>query len=93
MNVLQKPIVSTSTGVPNTFSKTTPYYFNTSSETASAGNTGAAQVAKTNTLNVVEVGTVFKVSPRYNPKTRRNTYRCLIYWRCSRKFDHRNKRK
>lgn len=69
IDVLQSPIVSTSTGIPNTFSKTTPYFFNTTSETTSAGNAGAAQVAKTNTLNVVEVGTIFKVYPRYNPKT------------------------
>lgn len=69
INVLQKPIMSTSTGVPNTFSKTTPYYFNTTSETTTAGNTGAATVAKTNTLNVVEYGTVLKIYPRYNPKT------------------------
>lgn len=68
VNVLQKPLLSTTSGVPGEFSKTHVLYYNMIAQQATAGNTGSAVVATTNTLVPVELGTILRINPRYDVK-------------------------
>lgn len=67
--IKQRPVVTTTSGVPGQFSSMSPMYYNTVSQSAAAGNTGAAQVATTNTLSQKNFGTTLKVYPRFDMAT------------------------
>lgn len=66
VNVVQKPIVATSNGVPGYFSRTSRKYFVQYSQTAAAGNTGAATVGTQNQLIPFDFGTTLTILPRYD---------------------------
>jgi len=66
VNVVQKPIVATSNGVPGYFSRTSRKYFVQYSQTAAAGNTGAAAVGTQNQLIPFDFGTTLTILPRYD---------------------------
>jgi type II secretory pathway component GspD/PulD (secretin) len=65
-SVKQTPILTTTNGVPGQVNNKTPIYFNSVSQSAAAGNTGAAQTATTNTLQRKDFGTVLRINPRYD---------------------------
>lgn len=67
--IKQRPVITTTSGVPGQFSTLTPMYYNTVSQTAAAGNTGAATQATTNTLSQKNFGTTLKVYPRFDMAT------------------------
>lgn len=69
VQILQKPLISTTSGVPARFSKVVTNYFNTVSQQAASGGVGGAQVATQNTLVAVKLGTTLKVNPRYDVST------------------------
>ena len=69
VSVIQQPRVATTSGVPGVFSNITPRYYNTVTQTAAAGNTGAAAQATNNTLQVKEFGTELKILPRFDIAT------------------------
>lgn len=66
VNVVQKPIVATSNGVPGYFSRTSRKYFVQYNQTAAAGNTGAATVGTQNQLIPFDFGTTLTILPRYD---------------------------
>lgn len=66
VNVVQKPVVATSNGVPGYFSRTSRRYFVQYSQTAAAGNTGAATVGTQNQLIPFDFGTTLTILPRYD---------------------------
>ena len=68
-SVKQTPILTTTSGVPGQVSNRAPMYYNTVSQTAAAGNTGAAQTATTNTLQQKNFGTLLKINPRFDIAT------------------------
>jgi len=61
---VQKPMITTTSGVPGVFSKKLITYYNTVSQQAAAGGTGSAATATTNILNQVELGTDLRINPR-----------------------------
>lgn len=69
VSVLQKPVLTTTSGVPVEFSKIVTEYFNSVSQQASTGNTGGAATATQNTLVPVDLGTVIKINPRFDVST------------------------
>jgi hypothetical protein len=69
VQVLQNPILTTTSGVPVEFSKIVTEYFNSVSQQASTGNTGGAATATQNTLVAVDLGTVIKINPRFDVST------------------------
>lgn len=66
VNVVQKPIVATSNGVPGYFSRTSRKYFVQYSQVAAAGNTGSATVGTQNQLIPFDFGTTLTILPRYD---------------------------
>jgi hypothetical protein len=69
VSVLQKPVLSTTSGVPVEFSKIVTQYFNTVTQQASTGSVGGAATATQNTLVPVDLGTVVKINPRFDLST------------------------
>lgn len=69
VSVVQRPRVATTSGTPGEFSNITPRYFNTVSQTAAAGNTGAATQATTNQIYSKEFGTELQIYPRFDIAT------------------------
>lgn len=69
VSVMQRPRISTTSGVPGEFSKKYTDYFNTVSQQAAAGGTGSAATATTNTLVPVDLGTDLRINPRIDVAT------------------------
>lgn len=69
VSVIQRPILSTTSGIPGEFQRMIPRYFTTISQQAAAGGTGSAAVATQNNLQMVELGTLLRINPRYDFKT------------------------
>lgn len=68
VTILQRPLVATTSGVPGRFSKLrTTYYLNVA-QTAAGGDGGGA-VGTQNNLVPVELGTLLRVNPRWDPTT------------------------
>ena len=68
VSVLQRPVISTTSGVPGQFTKSiTTYYLNLMQSTS--GSDGAAAVGTQNVLTPVELGTLLRVNPRWDPTT------------------------
>ncbi len=66
---LQKPVLTTTSGVPADFRRTVTRYFNTVSQQAASGGTGAAAVGTQNQLIAQDFGTVLRVNPRIDMST------------------------
>lgn len=64
---IERPRVSTTSGVPAMFRNMTTRHFNIPSEEASDGEGG--QPARTNNPKAVNIGTVLVVNPTYDPRT------------------------
>jgi len=69
VSIVQKPIISTTSGVPGYFSKFERQYYNTVSQQTASGGTGSAVVGTTNELVPVEFGTLLRINPRYDVDT------------------------
>jgi len=69
VSVIQRPLVTTSHGVPGSFSKKQTDYYNTVTQNAAAGGTGSAATATVNTLVPVEFGTDLRINPRIDMAT------------------------
>lgn len=69
VSVIQRPIVSTSSGVPGIFSKKDVDYYNTVSQQAAAGGTGSAATATQNIIVPVETGIELRINPRVDVAT------------------------
>lgn len=69
VSVIQRPLVTTTSGVPGVFSKKYDDYYNTVSQQAAAGGTGSAATATQNVLVKVELGTELRINPRIDIST------------------------
>lgn len=69
VTVVQKPILSTTSGVPSDFRRTVTRYYNTVSQETSAGGSGSASVGTVNNLVPIELGTVLRINPRIDVST------------------------
>lgn len=69
VTVVQKPVLTTTSGVPVEFSKIVTEYFNSVSQQATSANVGGAATATQNTLVPVDFGTVIKINPRFDIST------------------------
>ena len=65
---LQKPVITTTSGSPVDFRKTTTRYYNTVSQNSSS-STSSSSVATQNNLVAQEFGTILRVNPRFDPST------------------------
>jgi type II secretory pathway component GspD/PulD (secretin) len=66
---LQKPLLTTTSGVPADFRRTVTRYFNTVSQQAASGGTGSAAVGTQNELIAQDFGTVLRINPRIDLST------------------------
>lgn len=69
VSVIQRPLVTTTSGVPGVFSKKFTDYYNTITQQAVAGGTGSAATATQNTVVPVELGTELRINPRIDVAT------------------------
>lgn len=69
VSVIQRPLVTTTSGVPGVFSKKYDDYYNTVSQQAASGGTGSAATATQNVLVKVELGTELRINPRIDIST------------------------
>lgn len=69
VNIVQRPVVVTSNGVPGSFQRTSRKYFVQYSQTAASGGTGAAAVGTQNQLIPFDFGTTLTISSRYDSET------------------------
>lgn len=67
--IVQRPRLATTSGVPGKYSNIIKDFYTTISQTAAAGNTGAATQATNNVLTPIEFGTDLKIYPRYDIAT------------------------
>lgn len=68
VKVVQKPILSTTSGVPGEFSKMVTKYYSKVSQTAAAGGTGSAAVGTQNEMVPVDLGMLLRIYPRFDIK-------------------------
>ena len=66
VSVVQRPIITTTSGVPAEFSKQFPSYFNLVSQDVAAGGISGAVSATRNTLQSKTFGTQLTINPRYD---------------------------
>lgn len=66
--VIQKPVLTTTSGVPASFNKSITRYYYDVNQTTSAGGTGSAAVGVTNTRVPYDLGTTLRINPRYDLK-------------------------
>lgn len=66
VNIVQRPILVTSNGVPGHFSRTSRKYFVQYSQVAAAGTTGAAAVGTQNQLLPFDFGTTLTINAHYD---------------------------
>ncbi len=69
VSTLQKPVLTTTRGVPADFRRTITRYFNTVSQQAASGGSGSAAVGTQNQLIAQDFGTVLRVNPRMDMST------------------------
>lgn len=69
VSVVQRPLITTTSGVPGVFSKKFTDYYNTISQEAVAGTTGAPVTATRNNLVPVDFGTELRINPRIDVST------------------------
>jgi hypothetical protein len=68
VQVLQKPLISTTSGTPANFSKTVTRYYNNVNQQV-AGSTTSAATATQNNLVPVKLGIILNVNPRFDVTT------------------------
>ena len=66
VNIIQRPILVTSKGVPGYFQRSSRKYFVNYTQQAAAGNSGSAAVASNNTLIPFDFGTTLTISANYD---------------------------
>ena len=69
VSVIQRPLITTTSGVPGVFAKKVTDYYNTVSQQAASGGTGSAATATQNTLVPVDLGTELRINPRIDIST------------------------
>lgn len=69
VSTLQKPVLTTTSGVPADFRRTVTRYFNSVSQEAASGGTGSAAVGTKNQLIPQDFGTILRVNPRIDVAT------------------------
>ena len=69
VSVTQRPIVTTTSGVPGQFSKQDTVYYNLVSQQAASGGVGSAVQATNNTLATQTFGVDLRILPRYDVAT------------------------
>lgn len=69
VSVVQRPVVTTTSGVPGVFSKKYTDYYNTVTQQAASGGSGSAVTATQNILVPVEMGTELIINPRIDVGT------------------------
>jgi len=69
VSVIQRPTITTTSGIPGVFSKKFVDYYNVVSQQAAAGGTGSAATATQNILVPVEFGTELRINPRVDVTT------------------------
>lgn len=69
VTTLQKPVLTTTSGVPADFRRTVTRFFNSVSQQAASGGTGSAAVGTQNTLIAQDFGTILRVNPRIDVST------------------------
>ncbi len=69
VNTLQRPVLTTTSGVPADFRRTITRYFNSVSQQAASGGSGSAAVGTQNQLIAQDFGTILRVNPRYDIAT------------------------
>lgn len=70
VSIVQKPVISTTSGVPAEVSNIVTRYFNSSSQlTSQGGAVGGATMGTQNTLVPVDLGVVIKINPRIDLST------------------------
>jgi len=69
VSVIQRPLITTTSGVPGVFSKKYTDYYNTISQQAAAGGTGSAATATQNTIVGIDLGTELRINPRIDIAT------------------------
>lgn len=67
VTVAQRPMISTTSGIPAEVSKFQIQYYNTVSQNTATGDSGAAALATENVLIPVEFGTLLRILPHYDP--------------------------
>jgi len=69
VSVIQRPMITTTSGIPGVFSKRFVDYYNSVSQQAAAGGIGSAVTATQNMLVPVEYGTELRINPRIDVAT------------------------
>lgn len=69
VSVIQRPMLTTTSGVPGIFRKKHVDYYNSVSQQAAAGGTGSAATATQNVIVPVETGTDLRINPRVDVTT------------------------
>jgi len=69
VSVIQRPMITTTSGIPGVFSKRFVDYYNSVSQQAATGGIGSAATATQNMLVPVEYGTELRINPRIDVAT------------------------
>lgn len=69
VSMLQKPVLTTTSGVPADFRRTVTRFFNSVSQQTAGGGSGSAAVGTQNTLIAQDFGTILRVNPRIDVAT------------------------
>lgn len=69
VSVMQRPVITTTSGVPAEFSKVSTRYYNSISQQAAPGGVGGAVSATQNTLQSKTFGMRLTINPRYDVST------------------------
>ena len=69
VSTLQKPVLTTTSGVPADFRRTVTRYFNSVSQETASGGSGGAAVGTKNQLIPQDFGTILRVNPRIDVAT------------------------
>lgn len=67
VRTLQKPSVTTKSGIPGSFAKKETTYYNSVSQTTAGGDLGSGAVGVQNELVPVEMGVSMQIYPKFNP--------------------------
>lgn len=69
VSTLQRPMLTTTSGVPADFRRTVTRYFNSVSQETASGGSGGAAVGTRNQLIAQDFGTILRVNPRIDVST------------------------
>jgi len=66
IDIVQKPVLATSSGIPGEFKKTERHYYNKPGQTAASGGVGSATTATQNEWIPIDTGIDLRIYPRYD---------------------------